>query len=228
MIDIFYKTYKQDFEWIKYSLKSLKKHVKGYNKIIIIVPKEDEYLFNTTPFDLPENVFVKGVSEYGTGYLYQQWCKISAHTYSDADYIMFADSDCIFDHDIDLNDFIKEGNPEILYTDYLKVGDAICWKQVTEDFIKEPQQFEFMRRNCLIYHRRTLENVCNYEKNLEYIIMNSERFSEFNAIGAYAFKYEKEKYNFVNTDNWQYTQPKAKQYHSYTEIEKMKLEFPEL
>ncbi len=226
MIDIFYKSYSADFKWIYHSLRSLKKNVTGYNRVIILIPKMHMDLFDTR--DLPPNTEVHYVSEYGTGYLYQQWCKISAHNYSKADYIMFADSDCIFDHEIYLFDFIKDGKPEILYTDYSKVGDAICWKEVTEAFIKEPQQYEFMRRNCLIYHRSTLEAIAAYEPNLEFIIMNGERFSEFNAIGAYAYKYERDKYNFVNTDEWTYTPPKAVQYHSYTEFDKMKSEFKEL
>ena len=39
--------------------------------------------------------------------------------------------------------------------------------------------------------------------------MSSECFSEFNAIGAWSFINEKEKYNFINTDDWQYKDPIA-------------------
>jgi len=223
-VDIFYKTYINDIEWLKYSLKSLAKHVKGYNNIVIIVPNKE--LLNGV--DLPERTIVKEVNEYGSGYLFQQVCKIQAHKYCDAEFIFFSDSDCIFDHDINVQDFVSDGKPEILYTHYSKVGDAVCWKKPTETFIKERVDYEFMRRNCLIYHRSTLEAIEIYEPNLEYIIMNSERFSEYNAIGVYAWTYEKDKYNFTDTDNWTYTPPKAIQYHSYTEFEKMKTEFKDL
>jgi hypothetical protein len=223
-VDIFYKTYINDIEWLKYSLKSLTKHVKGYNNIVIIVPNKE--LLNGV--DLPERTIVRDVIEYGNGYLFQQVCKIQAHKYCDAEFIFFSDSDCIFDHDINVQDFVSDGNPEILYTHYSKVGDAVCWKKPTETFIKERVDYEFMRRNCLIYHRSTLEAIEKYEPNLEYIIMNSERFSEYNAIGVYAWTYEKDKYNFTDTDTWTYTPPKAIQYHSYTEFEKMKTEFKDL
>jgi hypothetical protein len=226
MIDIFYKTYSKDFEWLSHSLRSLSKYVTGYRNIVILVPDADRHRFDTR--NLPERTLIHYVKEYGNGYLYQQVCKIQGHKYSDADFILFSDSDLIFDHPINLQDFIADGKPEILYTSYDKVGDAICWKEPTESFIKEPQEFEWMRRNALIYHRSTLEAIDKYEPNLEYIIMNSQRFSEYNAIGAYAWKYEREKYNFVNTDTWEYTRPKAVQYHSYTEFEKMKSEFPEI
>lgn len=225
-IDIFYKTYHQDKKWLEYSLRSLSKFVTGYRNIVILVPINDKRYFESIV--LPERATIQYVKEYGTGYLYQQLCKIQAHKYTDAEFILFSDSDLIFDHPINLQDFIADGKPEILYTSYDKVGDAICWKEPTETFIKEPQEFEWMRRNALIYHRSTLEAIEKYEPNLEYIIMTSQRFSEYNAIGAYAWKYEREKYNFVNTDTWEYTRPKAIQYHSYTEFEKMINEFKDL
>lgn len=225
-IDIFYKSYHKDFVWLEHSLRSLTKFVTGYNSIVILIPESEKHLFDTR--NLPERTLIHYVKEYGSGYLFQQVCKIQGHKYSNADYILFSDSDLIFDHPINLQDFISDGKPEILYTSYDKVGDAICWKEPTEAFIKDSQEFEWMRRNALIYHRSTLEAIEKYEPNLEYIIMNSQRFSEYNAIGAYAWKYEREKYNFVNTDMWEYVRPKAVQYHSYTEFDKMKQEFKDL
>lgn len=228
MIDVFYKTYNKDFNWLDYSLRSLKKHVTGYDNIHILVPKTQIAQFREQFKSLPDRTIVHEVNEYGSGYMYQQVCKMQAHKYSDAAFIMFSDSDLIYDHDINLQTFIETRKPEILYTSYDKVGDAKCWKEPTEAFIKDPQEYEFMRRNNLIYHRSTLEAIEQYEPNLEYIVMNSPRFSEFNAIGAFAWKFEKDKYNFVNTDTWEYVRPKAVQYHSYTEFEKMRNEFKDL
>lgn len=228
MIDVFYKTYNKDFNWLDYSLRSLKKHVTGYDNIHILVPKTQIAQFKEQFKSLPDRTIVHEVNEYGSGYMYQQVCKMQAHKYSDASFIMFSDSDLIYDHDINLQTFIETRKPEILYTSYDKVGDAKCWKEPTEAFIKDPQEYEFMRRNNLIYHRSTLEAIEQYEPNLEYIVMNSSRFSEFNAIGAFAWKFEKDKYNFVNTDTWEYVRPKAVQYHSYSEWDKMKNEFPNL
>ncbi len=215
MIDIFIKSYHKDFKLLYYSLTSIKKNVTGYNNIIILIPELEKELFDTR--DLPERTFVIYVKEYGNKYLLQQWFKISGHKYSNAEYILFSDSDVIFDHPINLNDFIIDGKPEILYTDYNQLPDAKCWKEVTSAFINEDQKWEFMRRNCIIYHRSTLEAIEKFQPNLEYIIMTSVRFSEFNAIGAYAFKYEKDKYNFVNTDEWQYVPPKGIQLWSWAD-----------
>lgn len=208
-IDIFYKTYHQDKKWLEYSLRSLSKFVTGYNNIVILIPIRDKRYFEGINF--PERTIIHFVNEYGDGYLYQQVCKIQGHKYSDADYILFSDSDCIFDHPINLQDFIADGKPEILYTHYDKVGGGIIWKQPTEDFIKAPVEYEMMRRNCLIYHTSTLKAIAEYEPNLEHIIMSSVRFSEFNAMSVYAWTYEKDSYTFINTDEWEYTPPKATQ-----------------
>lgn len=217
MIDIYYKSYAKDFPLLKYSLQSLLKNVQGYNKIIISIPVQDYKRLDETiglEFFLQKPQIVGHIEE-GNGYLYQQYCKISAHIQSEGKYILFADSDVIFDIPIDLNDYINTGKPEILYTNYSEVGDAICWKEPTEKFIGQPIDFEFMRRIPLIYHRSTLENIHKANPNLKEYIMNSGRFSEFNAIGAWSFINEPDKYNFVNTANWQYTRPMATQLWSW-------------
>jgi hypothetical protein len=132
---------------------------------------------------------------------------MTAYKYCDSQFIMYVDSDCIFDKHINIQSLVSNGQPEILYTHYSKVGDAICWKQCTERFMNDVVEFEFMRRLPLIYHRETLETIHNLEPNLESVVMNSGRFSEFNALGAWAFVHQKDKYRFENTDNWQYVEP---------------------
>lgn len=211
-IDIFYKSYAKDFKLLQYSLMSLSKYVSGYRNVVVLIPENEKHLFDTT--NLFDNIIIHYISEYGNLYLFQQVCKLNAYLYSDAECFLFADSDCIFNKPTNLQEFIKD-KPEILYTDYLKVGDAQCWRQPTEDFMHMPVRYEFMRRLPLTYHRSTLENIAKENPNLEHTIMNSQRFSEFNVIGAYAFEYEKEKYSFVNTDNWEYTDPISTQLWSH-------------
>jgi len=92
--DIFYKSYKRDFKLLKYSLLSLKKNVTGYNNIVILIPINDAAYFDN--YELPPRTVVHYVPEYGNGYMFQQWCKISAYKYCKSEFILFADSDCIF------------------------------------------------------------------------------------------------------------------------------------
>lgn len=214
-VDIFFKSYKKDFWLLHYSLLSITKNVTGYSNIIILIPEDEKHDFDTRI--LPERTLIHYVAEYGDGYLFQQWCKINAASYSNADFILFADSDCIFDHPIDLQTFLPV--PEILYTPYEQLPDAIIWKKPTEKILGEPVLYEFMRRNTLIYHRSTLVNLNNWNNDLKGIIMHSQKFSEFNLMGAYAWTFERDKYNFVNTDDWQYVPPKAIQVWSHASKE---------
>lgn len=212
-IDIFIKSYKGDF-WLLYlSLETIKKNVIGYNNIVLLIPEKDKDLFDTR--NLPERTLVHYVEDEGSGWLRQQVFKMKAFEYSFADYIMFSDSDCIFTYPINLQDFIVNDKPEILYTAWEDVGDAIVWKEPVELFMKEPVEWEMMRRNCLIYHRSTLVAISEYAPDLEKIIMSSKRWSEFNAMSAFAYKYEKDKYNFINTKDCTFVPAKSEQVWSH-------------
>ena len=219
-IDIFIKSYHKDFKWLRHCMASIRKYVTGYNEIIILIPEDDREQFN---MQLPDRTFVHTVKESGNGYLFQQWCKLTAHKYSGADFIAFTDSDCVFKEPFDYQTAIKEGKSEILYTSYLddngnnQLGDGICWKAATEKFIGQSVDFEFMRRNNLIYRRETLINLERWFRgDLKKYIMSQHTFSEFNVLGAYAFLNEREKYNFVNTKDWTYVDTPFVQFWSWS------------
>lgn len=219
-IDVFIKSYKKDFWLLQLSLQTISKNVSGYNNIILLIPEDEKHDFDTRW--LPERTLIHYVHEYGqegSGWFFQQWLKMSAHRYSHADYIMYSDSDCLFDHPINLQDFVADGKPEILYTSWDKVGQASVWRKPTEAFMKEPVEFERMRRNCLIYHRSTLVWIEEYAPDLEKMIMGSEHFSEFNCISSFAWKYQKDKYTWINTDDWTYVPAKALQVWSHASKE---------
>src|SRR6185312_3434520 len=115
-IDIFVKSYKKDLWLLTLSLETIKKNVTGYNNIILLIPEKDKHDFDTR--NLPKRTLIYYVEDDGVGWLRQQWFKMSAYNYSDADFIMFSDSDNFFDHKINVQDIIKDDKPEILYTDY--------------------------------------------------------------------------------------------------------------
>lgn len=214
-IDIFVKSHKPDFELLQLSLKTISKNVKGYNKIILLIPEKDKHEFDTR--SLPERTEIHYVNDYGDGYLFQQICKLSAYKYSHADFIMMSDSDAFFDHPVDLQDLIKNGKPEILYTSYeeLKGTDAYMWKAATEKFIGEEVKSEWMRRLQLTYHRDTLVHIWDQYPNLEKMVMDAGTFSEFNFLGAWCNKYEPDRYTFTNTKGWDYVPPMATQTWSH-------------
>lgn len=201
--DIFIKTYGGDFEWLKYCLRSIQKFCTGFNKIILVCDEGDRR--GLEEFGLTkETVFYVPLGF--RGYLFQQWIKLNAHTYSDADYILFVDSDCVFTKSTTPNDFIKSGKPVILKTPYETIPEVKFWKDLTELTLKQEVEFEYMRRLPLLYRRDTIENCLKHvdklhEEGLQMFIANRpvHEFSEFNLLGAYAEKHEGERYKFLDT-----------------------------
>lgn len=212
-IDIFIKSYKKDFWLLRLSLATIQKNVSGYNNLILLIPEKDKEHFDTR--NLPERTLVHYVSDYDNGWLGQQVYKLKAFLYCYAEFILFTDSDAFFCNPVNLQDLIADGKPEILYTDYNQLPDAKIWQPYVENFIKGKVKYEYMRRLPLVYHRSTLIAISEYEPNLERVIMQSDRFSEFNIMGIFAWVYERDKYNFINTDNWAYVPPIAEQVWSH-------------
>lgn len=213
-VDIFIKSYQKDFWLLQIALETIKKNVVGYNSVVLLIPEQEKNLFDTR--NLPDRTLIHYVVDKEHGWLMQQVFKMQAHKYCNADYIMFTDSDCLFCRPIDVRESINNGKPEILYTSWDSVGDAICWKEPTEKFLKAPVEFEMMRRNQQVYHRSTLVALSKFEPNIEEKVMGSDRFSEFNTMSSFAYQHEKDKYTFTNTlDGWTYTEPLAEQLWSH-------------
>lgn len=213
-IDVFIKSYKKDFWLLQLALQSISKNLTGYNNLVLLIPVDDKDSFETRY--LPERTLIHYISDYNTaGWLYQQYLKLNAHKYCDADYIMYSDSDAFCCQPTNVQDLLIDGKPEILFTDYKKLPDAIIWQKPTELLLGEWVHWEYMRRLGLIYHRDTLINLNKHFPDLERIIMSSERFSEFNLAGAWANKFENHKYRWKNTDEWEYVPPVFSQVWSH-------------
>jgi hypothetical protein len=213
-ISIFIKSYRNDFRFLNYCLKSIEKFVTGYSEIVIAIPEWDLWLFEELMAGIDIDVIVYPVQEYGDGYLYQQFVKMTAYQFCTEDYIMFVDSDCVFTGFVDI---APEDNylPEILIADYSSVGGGIVWKAPTEKWIGCSVNYEYMRRHPLVYRSSTLEALHKSRPNLEQEIMESGRFSEFNAMGIWTHLNEPEKYRFTDMASWEYKPPIVRQFWSW-------------
>lgn len=212
--DIFIKTYRGDFGFLRYSLTSIIKFGTGFKDIYIQAPPKD--IRQIEQWTLPNQFKLIPVAEYGDGYMFQQRAKMKAHTHCTADRILFVDSDCIFFKPFNPDCFLHDEKPMLLKTKYADVGEAICWQVITEKAIGFRSEWEWMRRLPLMYNRSTLQNI---EKNFPHIydyIMKAEgrQFSEFNFIGQYIERNEAGEYEIINTAD--YVPPKyAEQYWSW-------------
>jgi len=219
-VAIFIKSYAKDFNWLSYCMQSIEKFVTGCHEIIIVVPPEEVNALRDK-VKLPVNATIHTLKEQCNGYLFQQYAKLIAHKYSKADYIMYVDSDCLFKKPIDIRTLVENEGPMILYTPYDQVGEAICWKEPTQIAMEREVEFEYMRRNLLIYHRSTVEHFQrDFEKRhncslLEYFL-KVDRISEFNLLGCYAWFHEHYKYKWIDTTTQHFPPEIGKQFWSYS------------
>lgn len=186
VVDIFLRTYSKDHEYLHYALRSITKFCTGFRQVVI-VSKEDA---------TPE-----------IGYLSQQLTKINADQFSNADYILFTDSDTLFKTPITPETFFRDGKPIWLMTPFKELEGSDCWKawfQSMADFAGVEPEFEHMRRHPFVMPRWLLSSFrewceSQHGKTIEEYVFEKGRFSEYNALGHYAYRFHPEDFHWIDT-----------------------------
>lgn len=197
IVDVFIRTYSKDLEWLKYCLRSITKYVSGHRNVIISIPQSEKYLIDS--WGLTRETVTGWNPVANNGYIDQQIDKLMAYKRTDADYILFVDSDVCFFRPIDVcSEYFRHGKPILMKTRYGLVGDAICWQKCTSDILGFNVDYEYMRRIPWLYSTSTLARLD--EKVNCYQLAPLERLSEFNLIGAFIDKYEPDLYQIIDTE----------------------------
>lgn len=205
LADIFIKTYPKDYPWLKYCLRSIDKFCTGFRRVVIVSPetKSKEFLDAITGFKI--NVLpICNPNEMADGYLFQQSVKLHADEYSDAEWFLHLDSDTIFTVRVTPQTYLSDGKFVWMMTPYGR--SETPWQPITEKFIVAPVQYEFMRRFPFLLPRwiyKAIRNWCidKHQMTMQtYISVQPEReFSEFNALGAFAWLFHQDKFSWVDT-----------------------------
>ena len=198
--DIIIRSYYKDFKWLRYCLKSIDKFCRGFRDVIVVVPRSSLQRFIWMGFASREH-FV--CPDYRDDYLGQQISKLYADTISDADYICHVDSDCVFHRLCKPSDMADDGKPQVVMASYDLLAPQCLWRDVTGKFLRQEVEYDFMRRQPLIYpgwiygelrdHTLALHGM----KLEDYVAAQPCRgFSEFNALGAFGY------YNYPRSFSW--------------------------
>lgn len=213
IVDIVCRTYSKDLPWLEHALRSIQMHVTGYRHVIVAIPNA-KLLAHLTVEKVVQ------VEDLADGYIGQQLTKMEAWRYTDADAVVFWDSDVIACEKVDVSEWVVSGKPLIWKTRYAQTETP--WQPITEKAVGFAVEWEYMRRMPLVYRTDTLRNCCEYMEGLhrktlkDYLKLVPHRaFSEFNAIGAYAEKYEADKYDFRDTDGADMPVNKVRQFWSW-------------
>lgn len=203
--DILIKSYPPDYELLRYCLRSIRKFASGFRRIVLVLPDDGQVYPEQDEWDSIIPLRIIQMVENGEGYLVQQTVKASAHEWTDADYILHLDSDCILTRPITPETFMRNnGKPIWLMTPWSHTDTP--WQPITEKFLGEPVEFEFMRRFPFLIPRKLHLAISAFalahhgQRLTDYILSQPHRsFSEFNALGALAYSRARDDFYWLDT-----------------------------
>ena len=175
---------------------------------------------------LPGNARIEYCRDYRDDYLGQQATKLLADTFSDSDYICHVDSDCMFSRPTSPLDLIVDGKPIILMQPCSLLGRHRPWQKPTEKFLGCPMSYDFMRYPPFTFPRYLYpvlrqQAVQAHGVDIEtYVSAQPPRgFSEFNALGAFAWQHHPESFVWVDTSVSPPREPHCRWYWSWGGID---------
>ena len=203
--DLFIRTYTKDAKWLVYCLRSVEKFAQGFRQTVVVCGENDASVIGPIVRDCPGAV-LKLDKPSGNGYADQLTSKLSCDKYTDADYFLHIDDDCVLTHVTKPGTHMTGGKADVWYDFYEGPSIKGCLgaynrKPETERALGVPNiEVETTRRFPFIYPRWLYaETQKQIEKAhgtsfREYILKNSGPFSEFNALGALAYYRFPDKY----------------------------------
>jgi hypothetical protein len=203
--DIFIRSYAKDFEWLGYCLASIAKYCRGFRRVVLAVPRSSLAALGRLP-PAPLEIDLRECPNFRDDYLGQQVTKLTADVQTDADLICHVDSDCVFHRSTTPQDLLADGRPRILMRPCRLLARDHPWSAPTEQFLGWPVEHDFMRHPPFTYPRWIYAEVRAHAFRRHgvdigtYVTRQPPRgFSEFNVLGAYAYRYHRAQFAWVDT-----------------------------
>jgi hypothetical protein len=204
--DIFIRTYYKDLQWLGFCLRSVRRFCSGFSRVILVVPQASRVRLDWHGIagDLTVNC-----PNYADDYLGQQVSKLLADQWSDADFICHIDADCIFSRPNHASELMHGGKPRVLFAPYARLDRHVPWQPLVQDLLGGKVEHEFMRTPPYTFPRwlygefRAFVRQRHGVEMEEYVLRQPARgFSEFNALGAFAFRHYPEAFHWVDEHAW--------------------------
>lgn len=185
------RTYSGDFNWLEFCLQSTKKRASGFRDIVLVMDDADASMMG--PYKDKHKIVATG-STWKDGYIQQMNDKLHADLYSDADYIVHTDSDCVWTSDITPESLMEDGKPVWLMHPF--GGDENPWPPIVLAALGFNSEYSFMRRHPFMVPRNIYKGYRDFMENRhqmplrDYIISQPyHQFIEYESLGCWAFKY---------------------------------------
>lgn len=198
---ILIRCYWKDLDWLQLCLRAIECHCHGFSEVVVVVPESSRAWVLRNP--LPSCARLIYGPVFSDDYLGQQVTKLQSDLFVEADLIMHVDADCIFTRATQPQDLAPGGRPLVLTRPIAELGRHYPWRHPTEEFLGFAVNLDFMQRPPFVYPRwlyPLLRQHCLATHGLpieRYVMSRPLRgFSEFNALGAYAFRHHAEAFDF--------------------------------
>lgn len=157
---LFIVTFRRDFEYLKFCLRSIAKFARGFSDVKILVPEQDKSLLIESCSDYKGSIpltFLSGKEWEGKGFLWHECQIIRADEWCpDNDFIAHFDPDCVFTSPISPETFIKGGKPILRYEAFSSLGARhpgnLRWKDALDLCLPFECKYECMRGHPEVYH----------------------------------------------------------------------------
>lgn len=172
-------TYKKDFPYLKYMVRSFNKFVRGFHEVVIQFPDTDwpEFTAMIGPEIMSQTdikyVPIAGKEWPGKGFLWHMAQIIHADQHCrGADFILHFDSDAIFTEPVTPDTFIKDGKPYIQYESFDSIGKrhpgVLEWQKAAQKCLPFDILNETMRGLPHCYEVNT------YEKTRDLMMIHTQ------------------------------------------------------
>jgi len=194
----FIRTYRGDAHWLTFCLRSLRRYAEHvFSEVVVVFPTNDSIFFSTFlhGYELPLKVFAEE-EVVSHGYEQQMLSKMFADTRTMADFIWHVDSDTILKRQLRYEDLFDGGKPVYFFDKWSGDSERI-WRPITEDMLGRTVEFDFMRRQGLLYPRCIYEQTRKHLERVkgvdfvQYWKTHQFHVTEYNVLGGYMYYYHR-------------------------------------
>ncbi len=214
--------YDKDLEFLKYNLKSIGVFCKGYINNVIVIDDHEQDCDETAKYlkSIDQEYYIDSkAKEIKHGYVRQQWMKLFSDKYvaDDANFILHIDSDSVFSAKHNPDVWFKNDKPIMLRTSYEKIFESVLklgreieglqrWQKLTSEAVGFDVDYEYMRGMPLVYPKRLFSEVRRHIArthgcSLLNYLKDKPTISEYNILGAYAYKYMRDEFYWITEDD---------------------------
>jgi len=199
-------TFDKDLEYLKYNLASIKKFCKDYYENVVVIDDHENDCIQTQQYleSIGQKYFInREAKKIKEGYIRQQYIKLFSEQYvsSDTDYICHVDSDNIFTDRHDPSVYFNGDKPILGIQKWSQMPNSF-FKPYTDKTLEYESDYNFMRRMPLVYPTYLFPKLREYISNLKGDIIDYlntlETISEYNLLGAYAYKFRPESFHWID------------------------------